>query len=419
MKTSPFSPKSLVLFIACAVFLFALSILLSKRDVPSELSETKPASGTYSVSAIGHAGFYDFLKRMGRSVKRGLNSSRIGMIKGNATLIVAEPPWQALRDPDPYKYFNVKRMLLVLPKWTGSQDEIKPAWLKDIYPVPLSLAQQTLALVTSRGEVFRKNWPETWTHNEMGIEPAGAGTIQLIRSSRLVPIIGDESGILLGEYADGGRKVWILSDPDLLSNHGLIKGENAALMLKLVDTLRLWENKDNNAPLVFDETNHDKKKSHGTILNLFLSFPLGMVTLLICLAALLLVWSTAGRFGIPEKMKPELDFGKTKLIDNSARLLDYAGYHGVVFKRYIKMTVNLAAKALHAPKLEEKALALWLDRIGKARGVRESCSEILQDTARLDAANPKNLPGLFENARAIHRWKGEILDEHTADRANS
>jgi hypothetical protein len=121
-----------------------------------------------------------------------------------------------------------------------------------------------------------------------------------------------------------------------------------------------------------------------------------------------------------------LDFGKGKLIDNSARLLDYAGHHAALLTRYVRMTVHLAARGLHAPPgLDETALAAWLDRVGKARGTAGSCLDILNNLDRPSSGKRRNaaenrdsgrVAGLFASALAIYNWKGEILHGSSATR---
>ncbi len=53
------------------------------------------------------------------------------------------------------------------------------------------------------------------------------------------PLIGDEDRALLMSCAWGGDKsaYWVLSDPDLLNNHGLHKGGNAVTALALIEAL--------------------------------------------------------------------------------------------------------------------------------------------------------------------------------------
>ena len=42
----------------------------------------------------------------------------------------------------------------------------------------------------------------------------------------------------MGELNDRNRRVWVLSDPDLLSNRGIAREGNAALVVTIVNRLR-------------------------------------------------------------------------------------------------------------------------------------------------------------------------------------
>ena len=44
--------------------------------------------------------------------------------------------------------------------------------------------------------------------------------------------------ILIGEIVDSGRRIWVLSDPDIIANRGFGRGDNAALSVAVVDRLR-------------------------------------------------------------------------------------------------------------------------------------------------------------------------------------
>jgi hypothetical protein len=290
--------------------------------------------------------------------------------------------------------------------------------------VPPLLVLQTVALVADdRGGVFRREWPEEWPVNPWSVAPGGSGVVQLMRSEAMRPIVGDGDGMLAGEIiegemSDGDRKIWVLSDPDVLSNHGLLKGDNAAFMVTLLDSLRMWNNDDPGAPIVFDEALHGFQVTRDSPFKALFRLPFGIVTFLAFCAAALLALTGSQRFGAPRRASgpgASLDFGRANLIDNSARLLDYAGHHAVVLRRYVRMTIHFAADRLHAPGgLSEPALTAWLDRIGNARGARRSCTAILASVTGPDAdrrLRDENLSRLFESAGEIHRWKREILGD--------
>jgi hypothetical protein len=172
----------------------------------------------------------------------------------------------------------------------------------------------------------------------------------------------------------------------------------------------MWENDDTDAPIVFDENVHGFKSSQASLARQLFHMPFLAVTILACMSAAILALSGASRFGTPGEEAPALDFGKISLIDNTARLLDYGGYYTVVLERYVKMTMRSVARALHAPDFQSEAsLAEWLDRFSRARGLEETCSSALR-VINLDMSDRQRISRLYECARKIHIWKGEIIN---------
>ncbi|MDR3073356.1 MAG: DUF4350 domain-containing protein [Deltaproteobacteria bacterium] len=419
MKGSPFSPLAVAALFAAGLALFVLSMLSGGRDGDPVAKGGRVGPGTYSLSAVGHAGLYDVLRRTGRPASRSTGDSP-AMTGARGTLVVAEPNRFFLEDEVDLWLWAVPRLLLVLPKWRGAADAVHPAWISDAYLYGTGRVQETLALVDGQGAVLRGDWPARWTVNQLGVAPTPpraegeGGRVQLVVSPALRPVVGTEKGMLVGEIVDRGRTVWVLADPDVMANHGIGKGSNAAFMLTLLDALRFRGNDDPGAPIVFDETAHGFQGARDSPAERLFRFPFVVVTALAGLAVLVLAFAASGRFGAPTLPEPELDFGKAGLIGNSVRLLDYAGHHADVFRRYALMTVRLAARALHAPAdLDGPSLAGWLDRLGEARKVPLSCAAILRGMEG-GADDPQHLSRLFAGVRDIHRWKGDILNGTTA-----
>jgi hypothetical protein len=140
-------------------------------------------------------------------------------------------------------------------------------------------------------------------------------------------------------------------------------------------------------------------------------FPFVLATLQGVVAVGLLLWATMGRFGAPLPPPPPLQAGKYGLIQNTAKLFDFAGYQAVMVQRYVQALMRDMARQLHAPPgLSEDATAEWLARIGHARGVDFDCAAALRradDLARYRKSSPAPLAAL---ARDVFRWKQEITD---------
>jgi hypothetical protein len=395
----------MLIFLPCAAALFAISILLSGgREEPSLGGA---GAGVYSKSALGYAGVWDVMKRSGMKVSAstGNTAAEVGP---RGTLIIGEPLMSLLGGTDD-AVSRAERVLLILPKWGWTRDENHTAWVSQVEPMPLSTPQGILFYMAPEGGiVFRTEWPERWQVNEIGTDPSGSGVIQLIRDGDMRPLVGTPDGVLLGEIEREGTKLWVLSDPDIIANHGAHRGGNAAFIMSVAERLSLYDN-DEPGRIVFDETVHGFIASGESPLGILFRFPFWVIAVMTVLAAGMTTAAGMGRFGPPAAKSSETDFGKTTLIDNGARLLDYGGHHAYVLKRYAAMTIRSAAKTLKAPEgMDEWQLVSWLDRIGESRGLKSSSGAILSAISEKSAGRGK-LERMFALARDIHRWKGEIL----------
>ena len=419
MKNSPFSPAALVFIIAAGVGLLALSFILSAFG-PGGASGDAPrySPHSYSTSAIGHAGFYETLRLMGRPVKRGLSDSLV--LSGyNGTVLLLEPRFDQLDGEYGDELLEAPRLLVVLPKWMGSPYWANPDWVERI-GLDAASAEKILKILDDEGDLIRRPWPDEWDQNEFDFSPGGRGEVQLMTSPLMEPLVATHEGILLGDLSlDDDQRIWVLADPDVLSNQGLGLGDNAAFMISVIDELRLWDNDDPQAPLIIDELIHGLTPVDDSVWTMLFRFPYVIVTILAAASALMLVLAGSGRFGPPLRPKADLDFGKANLIANSVRLLDFAGHHREILKNYIWMIIRLVARDLHAPRGQgDKAVLDWLDRLGRTRGVSRPCSEIVRD-ADMEDKGQKSQDRLYQCARDIHRWKGEMLNGPQSSRSHS
>ncbi len=418
-RDSTFSPSAVILLAAAGTALFALSVLLAAYGDPGASSGDRTGPGTYSNSALGCSGLYETLRRLGLPARRGLGNV-LAMAGQDGTVVLAEPEMIRIAGSDEAKkLLFAPRLLLVLPKWNGFDQDARPGWISRAEPAPSGMARAVLGWVAGPGSVVRRAWPERWETNGLGVRPADMGVVQLIRMQGIRPVVADGDEVLVGEIQKDGRSIWILSDPDILANHGIGKGDNLPFALALLDAAARSGGGNPEAPLVFDETVHGFQERQGSPAQLLFRFPFVVATVLACLAACLWLAAGAGRFGPARRPRPPLDFGKATLIGNSARLLDYAGHRAATLRRYADMAVRSAAQALHAPgRLEGAELAAWLDRIGKARGAKHSCETILRTMGAPRPEKAENLPLLFQCVRDLHIWKGEIVNGSGTNRRN-
>ncbi len=405
MNNRIFSARMLVLLAALAAFLFSLSILLSAYEDPMTSSDERAGAGAFSISSLGCAGLYDLLGQSGLRAERAVEAD------GNfrrGLHVLAEPGIREFRRTAEMLRNPSRRMLLVLPKWKPIRDENRSRWIKGVESLSAFDATEILNLASFPAAVVRQPWPKSWRTNELGFEPSGNVPVQLLRSEAFRPLVGNESGMLVGEWksGDGEKTIWVLSDPDVMANHGIGLGDNAAFMIALFGRM---DNAGVGMPIVFDESLHGYSPGQLSPLRLLFDFPLVVATVLAVLSALLLALAGAQRFGRPERAGGGPGFGKESLIDNSARLMACAGHELPVLRRYVFMQIHAVAEALHAPaKLDSAALAEWLDRHSRSPEPGLSCGEILR---RLPAprSGAEGYSGAMRCAADIHRWREAVL----------
>jgi hypothetical protein len=400
-----FSRKLMLGWIAGAIVIFAASLYL----MGSKEYEGPEAAGasTYSRSAIGHAGIFDVLQRLDIPVIKSLSNS-MEKVGAGGVLVLAEPR-ASFRQDDLISKLKAERVLLVLPKWVGLPSDRHPGWVREVRARGTSDPSSVVDLVASRMEVVREDGPVLWTTNELDLRPDVVKPTQLMRGTGLRPVIAGDKGMLVGELVERNRRVLVLSDPDVIANHGLARQGNAALAVALIKRLR-----GANGTVVFDETIHGYTAPAENPFALLFRFPFVIATVQGLIAVGLLLWATLGRFGAPQSAPPPLSAGRAGLLQNMAKLIEFTGHQQVMIRRYVEETLRHVARQLHAPRsLAGDALVAWLKRVGGARGVSVDCASLLQQARELGAAGRRDQASLVRLARETHRWQGEMLDGRT------
>jgi hypothetical protein len=183
---------------------------------------------------------------------------------------------------------------------------------------------------------------------------------QLIRSRVLRPLLASPDGILIGERRTRTGRIVVLSDPDLIANFNLIRGDNAVLAVNLVEYLRTGHP---DGDVIFDEFTHGFSERPFHLLGILFQFPFVLVTIQMGFATGLLVWAATARFGTPTPPSSPLEAGKRSLIDNATRLLAQSGRSPELSERYFEEMVRDTGRRLRAPSgLDLTALLAWLAR---------------------------------------------------------
>ena len=412
---APFRRRTLgwVIGLTTLSFLIALTFVIFGDDIGTVPSAD---SDSYSRSALGHRGFVALMQDYGIPVTQSRHAS--GARAGErAVLLIAEP--HVSTDEAETQLADMlataAHTVLVLPKRTGEPDPMKRAWIEDSGLVDTAEATRVLSAAGIPGEVVRPPKLPALTVDE-GVDLPYAPVLdepQLVRLSEdsdAVPLVYSDDGALVFELElDDGQQVIVLSDPDLIANHGLARGDNAALALGAVERWR-----PTGAVVVIDETLHGHVAVPSLWRELF-SFPLSLASLSVLVALAVLLWSATGRFGKPRPAAPAVAPGKRFLIDNTAELIRFGGHSAHALERYLHATVQEVARASHAPAhLGPGELRDWLLRAAKARQVDTDLAALEREVA--EVVNPDKPHGSRAAARAlaaahrIHRWRQEMTN---------
>ena len=405
--TPAFSRHTVIWLVAvgCLSFGGAAWFALEDRE-PRPVLVSGP--GTWSNSAVGHRAFVDLLERAGFPVE--VRRRNVAEPADGSRLLVLLQPRRGRFEPDALASLGVARsVLLVLPKWTGNAHPERPGWLDAATLLHTTEVDAILRKLKPTEGIYRPTMEPRWQPEPFGVRPELVHP-QLLFARGLRPIVESDRGTLVAELERGEQRIRILSDPDILSNHGIAKGNNAVLALSLVESLL----RPGGAVLV-DESMHMKHARAfvppRSLRRALVEPPFVVVTVLFVVSVLVLVLAAAGRFGAPRPAPRALAFGHAALLDNMASLLA-SGRHGrEILRRYHELVKHEVLRRIHAPPdSSDDDLAARLDRAGEARGAATAYSG-LRD--KVDAALGKRRTAgatVVSLGRDLHRWKGGILD---------
>jgi hypothetical protein len=405
----PFSRRVLAWIVGVGASSLGLAVALLVVGGSESADVSSAAADAYSRSALGHRAFVALLqaRRVPFLVSRYDSARRAG---ASGLLVVAEPvigPSDAARSLRLAQLLDrAPTTLLVLPKWRGAEDLERPGWIRKAEPVPLAEVGAVLSAAHVPARPARQersgaescaglSSPVSLRHAQL-LEPTAGG---------LVSIVSCRGGVLLALLKSRDRRLYVLADPDLLSNHGLAREGNAAAMLEIVALVR-----EGRRALVIDETLHGHEWA-PTLWRELLRFPLLPAVVQAGLALLVVVLAGTSRFGAPVDASLALSAGKDVLIDNTAFLMRSAGHSRHTLGRYWDAALAEVARALHAPAAASPAeLGEWLASAAHRRGVSSDPRLLAELVARERQLRGGAGPAaVVATARLVNRFREEML----------
>jgi len=396
--SNPFNPRTVMLTII--ISLMSFGAVLTLMAWAPELSDRERAGSTpYSRAATGYNGLFKLLE----NIELPVSVSRLerSFNDYNRLLILTPPPGRFSQGKDWFQDGNIAEpVLIILPKWQGETDETNTRWQSKLHLTPETRIARLLSDIDEDASVERIVSPASVQSPYGRFRPHFEDKMQVIQSDVLTPIISAPTGQLLSQVP--GWEIYILSDPDLANTFNIDKPDNARLMLNILNDLR----SDDSMPIVFDATLHGYSRS-ASLLRILLDVPFLGATLIMLMAAILLLWSAFTRFGAPKRGEQVFALGKEALADNTAGLISMTG-------REVKMAPGYLA-------LSRKAV---LRELGITRNLGEAETNALLarltdegETGWAELKNELNAPAhgrddLLQKARRLYRWRKERPNGH-------
>jgi hypothetical protein len=302
---------------------------------------------------------------------------------------------------------SAKPTLFVLPKWATVADPDHTGWVR-IADLTAPIDPGSLLSPQTEFKIRRVRSGGAPLVASADFDPAihfvAPRVLQVIsgqvphkgdKPKPLVPLITDgKGGIVLARYGNG--PLYVLADPDLMSNAGLKNPRQAAAALAILD----WMNSTGAKSIGFDVTLNGFGHSQSP-LKLAFTPPFLAMTLALAAVLFLVGWHALGRFGPIRPRARAIAFGKTALVENSAKLIRRAGRETSLGGRYAQVIRERAVATFGVPaRLKDAALDAYLDKLGAWRGRRFS------ELART-AETTRDQDALVAAAQALHQWQKE------------
>jgi hypothetical protein len=389
----PFNARTMLLVTAIGILAF-IAMLALGAYAPDLRSGRNGGTHALSNAATGFSGLVRLAEATGRNPV--IVRSEAELQSEDLAVITPDHGWTDLghildrRGP--------RATLIVLPKWQTLADQQRSGWVRVVGLLPPGDPGRMLAPATPLKIARQKRHGEPLL--EVGLAAAAdvhflaPAVTQTMSSNQLQPLITTSDGrVVLARV--GGRSLYILSDPDLINNHGMGDERQARAALALLDFL----NSTDADSILFDVTTNGLGRSRSP-LRLAFDAPFLAVTLTIFVAMLLAAWQALVRFGPVRRPERAIAFGKAALVDNSAALIRKAGREAHLGSRYVEVIRERAIALFRIPPSPDPlTLNARLEALNENRSFAAAAEAAASATSRDE---------LLGAAKSLNEWIKEV-----------
>lgn len=389
-REGSFSDVTVVVLLAVGISAF-VGMLLLGAYAPDMRSGRNGGAHALSNAAIGFGGIVRLAEATGRNPQIVRNPH----LFGSEDLLVVTPEHGATNISEVLQARRIKPTLYVFPKWSVEADPDHSGWVRRAGIIPRFEPEGVFAPGRTLKIVRRASGGMPLVNDPIlpsTIRFVAPRPLQTMTGRGLRPLITDgHGGIVVGQFTP---HLYVLADPDLLSNMGMRDAGQARSALELLD----WMNSTGATSIGFDVTLNGFGHSLSPLKLLF-DPPFLAMTIGIAVALLLAGVQAVVRFG-PEARRPRaIAFGKAALVDNAAALIRKANREARLGGRFANVIREQAVAAFAVPaRLKGDAIDAYLDKLGGNRRFGDLA-------AAAEAAGDKH--DLVAAAQALQAWKQE------------
>jgi hypothetical protein len=383
-----------------------LGLMLLFAYAPDLRSDSSSGGDTVSRSAIGFAGLRELLELSG--VATELDRGALSRPNTKPSLVVLTPD-AGTSAGDVSEYEFVAPTLIILPKWLVTPQFPREEWVSKFGAVPTSQVAAMMQQIAPGVTLVTR--PGSAKNVEVMLGPAAPPgflpfTLPHVEELRSIGgakslLIARNYGPILAAATHGGQPVYILSEPDLMNDHGLSDRTNARAALTIIGQLRRG-----NSPVRFDVTLNGLGRDPSLLRAIFQT-PLVGATICSLLAAILIGWHAASRFGPPIVPGRVFARGKKMLAANTADLLRMMGREGAMAPRYVQSARDMALARLGARRASAPEQDELLAIIERANSLGVSYAELAGD-----AEEARTGADLQRIAAKAYAWRKGITRGH-------
>ena len=373
----------------------------------------KTATSSNSYSAIGFKAFAELLERSGYQVHRNrVHSPRLNA--DQQVGIIAGPRWHEDLTQAFERFAELDIVLVVLPKWTEGA-ESDPGRLVE-YPKrhPLLFQQNVLDEINKsyRMGSLRVDFSNPPSANSALVDPTIIDA-QLISydpadqpgSAVKIYRIDGKNQALLITVRRLGQSIWILAYPDPISNHGIGTGNNALFALQMMERIAAGRK-----TVIFDEVINGDVMS-ANVYELLFERPWFILVLVLLALFAAIGLTAASRFGTAKEDAVGVAAGRVSLVRATAQITVRKDNGRSALVRYLHRSISEVAAARRAPAGSAEEQATWLDAMAAQRGWPADAVALYTEIPKATAERRRDRRLFLRHARAIYRWKTEMLND--------